>query len=112
MAYPKKDFTKEKADADQVIRIVCDYFNVGYQEIKGKRIDRAISYPRKVCYQVLKMALGYGDKKAAGYLNRAESACVWASRMKMNDDIIKLVQIVNEERVNPPKAVREGAKSF
>ncbi len=95
----QKEELKNDLTADKIISVVCDYFNVSYQDITGKKKNKEIVEPRMIAVYLISEILDPPLKTIGNIFGGRDHTTVMYSRDKISQAIKnnkKTQTIVNE----------------
>lgn len=82
------DSTSDIITIDQIVSATCDYFNIGKDDLVGKKKNKEVVVPRQICMYLICDILGSGMPLEAigGYFDRHYSTVIHA-RDKVSEDV-------------------------
>ncbi len=95
----QKEELKNDMTPDKIISVVCDYFNISYQDITGKKKSKEIVEPRMIAIYLISDILGLPLKSIGGIFGGRDHTTIMHSRDKITDDLKinkKTQTLVNE----------------
>jgi len=101
-----KDQLSEKSvyknDVYRIQRIVCDYFKINIDDIKGKKRSKNINYPRQIAIYLCRELTSESYPKIGTYFGGRDHSTIINAYQKIESDLLKNEQlkIVIEELKN------------
>jgi len=93
--------SKNEIDPEKIITVVCDYFNVSYQDIIGKKKSKDIVEPRMIAIYLISDMLNLPLKNIGQIFGGRDHTTIMHSRDKITQDLKvnkKTQTLVNEIR--------------
>ena len=88
-----------KNDVHRIQRVVCDYFKVNIDDIKGKKRNQTINYPRQVAIYLCRKLTTESFPKIGTYFGGRDHSTIISAYQKIEDELEKneqLKQIIEE----------------
>ena len=101
-----KDQLSEKSvyknDIYRIQRVVCDYFKINIEELKGKKRNKNINYPRQIAIYLCRELTEESYPKIGTYFGGRDHSTIINAYQKIENDLLKnkQLQIVIEELKN------------
>ncbi len=83
----QKEELKNEITVDQIISVVCDYFNISYNDITGKKKNKEIVEPRMIAIYLISEILGPPLKTIGKIFGGRDHSTIGYSRDKISQDI-------------------------
>lgn len=99
----RKEELKNDMTPNKIISAVCDYFDVTYQDITGKKKNKEIVEPRMIAIYLISEILGLPLKSIGEIFGGRDHTTIMHSRDKITEDLKankKTQTLVNEIRNN------------
>lgn len=79
--------TKSDLTADKIISVVCDYFNISYQDITGKKKSKEIVEPRMIAIYLISELLSLPLVNIGKLFGGRDHTTIMHSRDKITEDL-------------------------
>ncbi len=88
-----------KNDVHRIQRVVCDYFKVNIDDIKGKKRNQTINYPRQVAIYLCRKLTTESFPKIGTYFGGRDHSTIINAYQKIEDELEKneQLQLIIEE---------------
>lgn len=97
----QKEELKNDMTPDKIISVVCDYFNISYQDITGKKKNKEVVEPRMIAIYLISEILSLPLKSIGEVFGGRDHTTIMHSRDKITEDLKvnkKTQTLVNEIR--------------
>lgn len=88
-----------KNDVHRIQRVVCDYFKVNIDDLKGKKRNQTINYPRQVAIYLCRQMTTESFPKIGSYFGGRDHSTIISAYQKIESEISKneqLKEIIDE----------------
>jgi len=82
-----------KNDVHRIQRIVCDYFKVNIDDLKGKKRNQTINYPRQVAIYLCRTMTTESFPKIGSYFGGRDHSTIMSAYQKINDELAENEQL-------------------
>jgi len=88
-----------KNDVHRIQRVVCDYFKVNIDDIKGKQRNQTINYPRQVAIYLCRKLTTESFPKIGTYFGGRDHSTIINAYQKIEDELLEneQLQLIIEE---------------
>lgn len=76
-----------KNDVHRIQRVVCDYFKVNIDDLKGKKRNQTINYPRQVAIYLCRTMTTESFPKIGSYFGGRDHSTIMSAYQKIEDEI-------------------------
>ena len=93
------DRSAYKNDVHRIQRVVCDYFKVNIEELKGKKRNQTINYPRQVAIYLCRTMTNESFPKIGSYFGGRDHSTIMSAYQKICDELQNnqnLKEVINE----------------
>ena len=84
---PTKEEIKNDVNPDKIISTVCDYFNIGYQDIIGKKKNKEVVEPRMIAIYLISELLNLPLVNIGKIFGGRDHTTIMHSRDKITDEL-------------------------
>ncbi len=84
---PNKEEIKNDVNPDKIISTVCDYFNIGYQDIIGKKKNKEVVEPRMIAIYLISELLNLPLVNIGKIFGGRDHTTIMHSRDKITDEL-------------------------
>ena len=84
-----------KNDVHRIQRVVCDYFKVNIDDIKGKKRNQTINYPRQVAIYLCRKLTTESFPKIGSYFGGRDHSTIINAYQKIEEELEKNEQLKN-----------------
>lgn len=92
-----KDKVSEKSvyknDVHRIQRIVCEYFKIDIEDLKGKKRSKDINYPRQIAIYLCREMTSESFPKMGTYFGGRDHSTIISAYQKIKDDLKKNPQL-------------------
>ena len=92
---PNKEEIKNDVNPDKIISTVCDYFNIGYQDIIGKKKNKEVVEPRMIAIYLISELLNLPLVNIGKIFGGRDHTTIMHSRDKITDELKNNKKIQN-----------------
>ena len=76
-----------KNDVHRIQRVVCDYFKVNIDDLKGKKRNQTINYPRQVAIYLCRTMTTESFPKIGSYFGGRDHSTIMSAYQKVEDEL-------------------------
>lgn len=76
-----------KNDVHRIQRVVCDYFKVNIEDLKGKKRNQTINYPRQVAIYLCRTMTTESFPKIGSYFGGRDHSTIMSAYQKIEDEL-------------------------
>lgn len=98
-----KDKASEKSvyknDVHRIQRIVCEYFKIDIEELKGKKRSKDINYPRQIAIYLCRIMTNESFPKMGTYFGGRDHSTIISAYQRIERDLktnTQLQTVINE----------------